>query len=129
MSTLPSALQDREMQKFESVSDGATRVRTSAVGTFSPQGLQVGGRVTEVMINDVTWTALPGTALTARNAISIQNVSGFEMKVNYDPGVGYIGMLLPNTNERYYDIKDNIVIYGRAVSGAGSVMVTIEEIA
>jgi len=131
--TLPTALQDREFQKFEDVGPGMTRVRTSAVGTFSPTGLNVGGKITQVTLNDSSWTPLPATALSNRNAISIQNLSGYEMKINYqeafDGSYGYVGMVLPNGNERYYDIKDSILIYGRLATGSVSGVVNVEEIA
>jgi hypothetical protein len=131
--TLPTALQDREFQKFEDVGPGMTRVRTTAVGTFTPSGLNIGGKITQVTLNDSSWTPLPATALSNRNAISIQNLSGYEMKINYqeafDGSYGYVGMVLPNGNERYYDIKDSILIYGRLATGSVSGVVNVEEIA
>jgi hypothetical protein len=64
----------REFDKFEDVS-GLTHVRVTGTtsGTFTPSGLKVAGRISEVALNAVTWTALPATALTARNAIRVQN--------------------------------------------------------
>ncbi len=126
--TLPAALQDREVQKFTEL-NGEVAVRTTATGNFVFSGLSIGGRITEVTIDDVSWTALPPTPLTNRNAMSIQNVSGFEIKVNYVDNVGYIGMVIPNNNERYYDIKDSIIMYARAQSGSGSVIINVEELA
>lgn len=96
--------------------------------TFSPSGLRNGGLITEVTINDSSWTALPAVALSGRNAISIQNRSGFEVKLNYTSSAGYVGMVVPDQYERHYDITDAISIYARAISGAGSVVVIIEEI-
>lgn len=130
---LPTALQDREFQKFEDAGPGMTRVRTTAVGTFTPSGLNEGGKISVVTVNDSSWTPLPATALSNRNAISMQNLSGFEMKINYqeayDLSLGYVGMVVPNGNERYYDIKDTIIIYGRLAPGSGSGSINIEEIA
>lgn len=99
-------------------------------GTFKPSGLTVAGRVSEVTINDTTWTALPATPLENRNAIGIQNTAGVEIKLNYDPlTVGYVGVKMGIEGERYYDITDSIPIYARAKAGAGSVTIIIEELA
>ncbi len=99
----------------------------SVEGSFSPSGLKVGGKVTEVNINSTTWTALPATALTNRNAMSIQNRSGQEIKINYVDDVGYVGVIIPNSGERFYDITDAITIYAR--SSDGNAKLNIEELA
>lgn len=97
-------------------------------GEFTPTGLKVGGKVTEVPLNAVTWTALPATPLTGRNAISLQNRSGIEIKLNFDPTVvGYVGVFVPDGYERAYDITDSILIYAKAASGTPTVI--IEELA
>lgn len=131
---LPSTLQDREMQKFDLNGNDEVIVRTAIDGTisgdFTPSGLNISGRVTEVTINDSSWTALPPVPLTNRNAISIQNTSGFNMKVNYDPLLTtYVGVFIPNNNERYYDIKDTIIVYGRLAPGSGIGVINVEELA
>ena len=104
-------------------------VDIAAGATFTPSGLTVGGLTTEVDINDASWVALPTTALTDRNALSVQNVSGFEMKVRYTAAGGYNGMVIATGAERHYDITDSITLYGRAISGAGTVSVNVEELA
>ena len=93
----------------------------------SPAGLQTEGRFTEVSISSSAWTALPATPLTDRNHISMQNLSGIEMKINFDDGVGYEGIVLADGNERHYDIKDDIIIYARAASGTP--VLYVEELA
>lgn len=129
--TLPTSLQDREYQKFEDIAPGQTAVRVSGAnfsGNVSISGLKNGGKVTEVTLNPTTWTALPPTALTDRNAINIQNVSAEEIKINYDSGVaGYKGMVIGSGSERSYDIQDDIVLYGKSI--ANVVTVNVEEIA
>lgn len=106
----------------------ARRVTLCGQGEFRPSGLTIGGKITLVTINDSTWSALPTTALTNRNAICIQNRSGQEIKINYDNTVvGYVGVVLPDKGERYYDISDSIVIYAKSSSGTANV--TVEEIA
>jgi len=94
----------------------------------SPSGLYIGGRVTEVMINPDEWVALPGTPLAFRNALVIQNRSGADIKINYDPTVsGYVGMVIPDASERSYDVTENIVVYGK--SEFGPVTINVEELA
>lgn len=97
-------------------------------GNVTVSGLTTGGKVTEVTIDNTTWTALPPSALTLRNALAIQNRSGQEMKVNYDNSVvGYVGMVIPDGGQRFYDITDSIVIYGK--SATSSITINVEEIA
>ena len=96
-------------------------------GSISSSGLRNAGLITEVTLNSTTWTALPPTALTNRNALSMQNRSGIEIKLQYDPTtVGYVGMVVPDGYERQYDITENIVIYAKASSG--NPVITIEEL-
>lgn len=101
---------------------------STLTGVFSVTGLKTAGLVTEVSINDTTWTALPATPLSARNAISIQNVSAVEIKLNYSAVVGYVGVRLFPSGERFYDITDAIVLYAKAYPGAGTVTIVIEEL-
>jgi hypothetical protein len=92
-----------------------------------PVGLTREGLVTVVTINNTGWTALPASALSMRNAISIQNQSGQEVKINYSSSiVGYVGMVIPNGGERFYNITQNIVIYG--MSSASTCTLNIEEL-
>jgi len=93
-------------------------------GTFTSSGLQTAGKVTEVTLDSVTWTALPPTPLVNRNAIRIQNVGGVQLKLNYSSGiVGYVGMVLSDGNEVFYDITDTIIIYAKASSGTPTINV------
>jgi len=98
-------------------------------GTFSPSGLRIAGRVSVVSIDDTSWTPLPATALDARNAMAIQNVSSNEIKLNYDSAtVGYVGVRMFPSSERFYDITDEIVIYAKAEPGAGTITIVVEEL-
>jgi hypothetical protein len=101
-------------------SDGETVIRTSATGVFSPTGLRLGGRMSAVILNSSTWTALPPIPLANRNAINIQNYSGSNIKLNFDNTVsGYEGIQMNDQVERNYDIKDTILIFAKSeVSGA-----------
>lgn len=126
--SLPRSLQDREYDKFEDKGDGLVRVRTSVEGTIQTSGLTIGGHVTEVTVNASTWTALPSTALVNRNAVAIQNFTGQLIKVNYDNTVvGFIGVHIPDQNERFYDITDQIVLYAKCQTGTA--IVVVEELA
>jgi hypothetical protein len=127
MAPLDDNLNTREFLKFALTSGGmhAVRVLLGDTVSFSYSGLNIAGKVTEVVLNDTTWTALPATALTSRNAIRIQNYSGVEVKTNYDTGIsGYVGMVIDaNGGHAAYDISPNIVIYGKTASGSATVFV------
>ena len=123
-------ISDLERSKF--VDDaGEVSVRVTGEnfsGSFTPSGLNVGGRVTEVALNATTWTALPAAPLANRNAIAIQNLSGIEIKLNYsDDVVGYVGVVVGSGSERAYDITDAIVLYAKSASGTPTI--TVEELA
>ena len=109
--------------------DLAIRTLSDAItATFTPSGLFKEGKVTQVTLGDSTWTAMPSSALADRNAISIQNGSATDIKINYSNAVsGYVGITIKAGFERYYDIKDSIIIYGKSESGPVQVMV--EELA
>ena len=130
---LSPVIEDREFQKFDLNGSGLTAVRTITEGTLTgniqPSGLQNGGQMTEVVLNDVTWVALPSTPLTDRNTMLIQNRSGKEIKVNYSSSIiGYVGMVIDNGSERAYPIKDTIIIYGKVATGLGNAVVNVEEL-
>lgn len=96
----------------------------SVTGVFTPQGLSIAGKMTPVTLNSATWTALPATPLTNRNAIRIQNQSAIEIKTQYDnTTVGYVGIIVSANGSDAYDIKENIVIYAKSANGTPTVMV------
>lgn len=124
---------DRELRKFMSDSSGNVAVNTIAnivgaiEGSFAPSGLKNAGKITTVTIGDSVWTPIPATPLTDRNAMSIQNLSNVNVKINYDNSVsGYNGIEIKSGFERYYDIKDTIILYAKSESG--SVQLVIEEL-
>jgi hypothetical protein len=126
---LPTALNDREYRKFEDVG-GEPAVRVTGQnfsGTFSVSGLKIAGRVTEVLINSTTWTALPAVPLANRNAVAIQNYTGQLIKINYSNSVsGFVGVAIPDQVERFYDITPEIIQYAKCASG--SVTIIVEEL-
>ena len=83
--------------------------------------------MTEVTANDSAWVALPGTALTSRNTLAIQNQGTVDCKINYSNAVGYVGKILGAGDEIFVDITDAIIVYGR--SSSGNVTLLVEEIA
>jgi hypothetical protein len=89
------------------------------------------GLTTEVTtVNDTAWTALPPTPLLNRAGFSIQNQSGFQIKINFSQPAGYVGVIIENAGERFYDINDSGVIYAKAIPGAGTISgIIIEELA
>ncbi len=131
---LSPSLNDREFAKFEETPEGDTAVRVTGSnfsGSFTFSGLSEAGRFTEVEINDSTWTALPsgGSALPNRNAVSVQNQSTVNIKLNYINSVGYVGVKIPADGERQYDIQGDITIYARSEPGSGTVTIGFEELA
>lgn len=100
----------------------------AVTGTFTPSGLRIAGRVTEVLLSTTEWTALPpGGPLANRNAINIQNYSGDEVRLNYSDTIpGFTGVILNDQSERSLDIKDSINLFAKAKTG-GSILI-VEEI-
>lgn len=106
---------------------GVTFPGETVTGVLYPSGLRVAGKVTKMLIGNSTWVELPTTPLANRNAISIQNQSTQEIKINYDIGVAtFEGMSIPPGGERFYDITDSISIYAKSASG--NVDILVEEI-
>lgn len=97
-------------------------------GGVAQLGLNTEGRVTEVELVDFEWRPMPPTPLSFRNSIQVQNFSGVDVKINYtnDPAVT-LGIILRDSFERVYMVKENIPLYGR--SSQGTVKVIVEEIA
>jgi hypothetical protein len=125
---LPENRDTREWEKFDLDDAGRVIVRTSAVGSFTPTGLKLGGRVTEVAMSASSWIALPPTQLEHRRQINIQNLSELDIKINYDPLiVGYVGVTIPAGGERQYLLEQNVIIYAKSISGNPTI--SIEELA
>ena len=128
MSTLPKSIQDREYEKFDLNDAGEVVVRTTlsgeVSGEFTPSGLRIAGRVTEVVLSDTVWTALPPVPLTNRNALNIQNYSGTQIKINYDPAItGYVGVIIDDQSQRNMDVKESILVFAKAEIGTPVVIV------
>jgi len=133
---------DNERNKFIDDPDLKAAVKTvskifgSVSGSFTPGGLSTAGKHTEVVINSSTWTKLPSTALSARNAIAIQNTSTTEkIKVNYivtteaaiDTDIpGFTGQIIFPEQERFYDITDAIKIFAK--SETSTFTINVEEL-
>ena len=113
--TLPASIQDREQQKFVDIADGQTAVRVCG-------GLTTSGIITEVVVNDTTWTALPASPLASRKVIAIQNESGQTCKLNYDnAAAGFVGVYLKTGAERQYD--SSVVVYAKCTTGTATLVV------
>ncbi len=100
-----------------------SNVNATVSGTVDsrPAGLSIGGKITQVALNAATWTKLPPTHLANRNSLSIQNVSGTEIKINYDnTELGYVGVTVSSGSERHYLVGD-IPIYAKAASGTPTI--------
>lgn len=124
---------DQRTTYFSGAPTGDSSDIFNVTGTFTPTGLKNSGRVTRVVLNDSTWTSLPGSSLSNRNAVGIQNrdigVTNPEILVGYSLiGPPLDGMIMSNKGERFYDITDAIVIYGKVVPGGGTCTVRVEEL-
>jgi hypothetical protein len=103
--------------------DGVGKVETA------PGALTTAGKISEILINDSSWTQIPAIPLANRRSLSIQNTSGFEIKINYDNStIGYVGVKIKNEIERFYNITANIALYAKSRPGSGTVSIIIEEI-
>lgn len=95
-----------------------------------PSGLRNAGRHSFVTVNSTSWTPLPAVPLIDRNGVSIQNESGIAVRIRYVEGIGDLswkGSRIPgNFGDRFYDVKDTIVLY--AMSESGTPELIIEEI-
>lgn len=125
---IPRTLQTLEVEKFKesTVDPDKPCVRVCTEGTQSVSGLTIAGRIIFVTLSSIAWVALPVAPLVNRNAISIQNVSGIQMKVNFVSNLGYVGIIIEDGAERFYNITDDIIIFGRATSG--SPIIAVEEV-
>ena len=102
------------------------RLRTTARGTFTPSGLQIGGDMTVVSLTTV-WKPLPVTPLADRNTLAIQNQSDNDgiVLINYINS-GDAGWRIWDGGYREFPITDDIIVYGRMMAGTGSVLVDEE---
>lgn len=96
-------------------------------GEFTPSGLRIQGKHSFVTVNSVSWTPLPAVPLTDRNGMSVQNESGIDVRIRYLEGIGdatWRGSLIPgNGGDRFYNIKDSIVVYAKSASGTPELIV------
>ena len=83
---------------------------------------------TVVALSSSSWAALPATALIGRKSIAIQNQSGPSsvLLLNFT-GTGSDGWRVPNNSSRVLSVDATVTVYGRMISGTGSVLV--EELA
>lgn len=137
--TLPPALNDREQRKFEEINnevhvrttnpsvfdDGGTyKTRTTAEGTFTDTGLEVGGTITTMNVTD-TATLLPASARTDRKTMSVYNLSttdsfywGFHSGVEANQNLGTdAGIKVEPGNIINFDFAGSVNIYAIAESG------------
>lgn len=133
---LSDGIKDREFQKFCEVG-GQTAVRTCTTiegGSIdsTPSGLQNSFRTTTMLIGDVA-APIPATPLSDRNSLSIANLDSAETlyigdsNVTANRVVGTTSGWEVGPGETLnFDVKDTIIIYGRAESGK-SIMVKVLE--
>jgi hypothetical protein len=69
----------------------------------------------------------PPVPLVNRNAILIQNQTGTQAKLNYDPSEpGYVGIWINANGEAYRDIRDSVIVYAKCATG--TIDLVVEEL-
>lgn len=119
----PYDLQELERRKFDLNTDNEVIVRTSAEGTFSPSGLRQAMKITTMLVGD-TAIALPATALTGRNSVTIHNKSSAltlyvgpsNVTAGDDIGVT-AGYEIPPNSFLNFDVSADILLFGVVASG------------
>lgn len=118
---------DKHAQSFRDAGSDLTRqaveVEGTVEGSFAPSGLRNALKVTTMNITD-TAGAIPATALTDRNAITIHNldvtetiyVGNSDVEADRDLGTTAGWEILPGSFLNF-DITDDITLYGIAESG------------
>ena len=89
------------------------------------QGANTAGIVTEIVIDNTSWTALPTTPLVNRDGLGIQNPNNQEIKLNFATPAGYIGWAIAKQGETFLDLKDTVTIYAK--SNTSSITIVIME--
>jgi len=138
---LPGDIRDRKHKAFiENSTDGGVDNRVNDIDgnaslvsilaqlvsglNTTPSGLTIGGKITEVTLNSLTWTALPTTALTDRNGLAFQNPNGVEVKIGFDnTETGYVGWAVNASGEFFIDVSDSITVYAKASSGTPKLVI------
>lgn len=118
-------VRDLELGKFRECpgDSGEVVVAVKQIGGTSAEG---SGRVTVLEINSTSWTEVP--KLLNRRAVSIQNNTNVNIKLNYSEPVGFEGMVIrANGGERAYDIGESVSMYLKSQSG--TVNIEVEEVA
>lgn len=120
---LPTALQDREFQKFVDIAPGETAIRVSGTnfsGAFTISGLQNGGGVFVIPLTATGWTQVDLTQVANINACAIQNQGSVNILLAYSntAPISSSMVIYANGGERQYVIKNTITLYLRSSSGA-----------
>ena len=111
------------MEKGKFLKDTSNEIAVRTKGELTPTGLTTGGLITAVSLT-TSWAALPSTALTNRNTLSIQNQSdnGGTIIINYTNS-GSNGWRIYDGGYKEIPITDDIIIYGRMITGTGTALV------
>lgn len=87
------------------------------------------GKISVVSLTNDDWTPVPAVPMPGRKAMGVQNTTGDNVLIQYDPNADAdVGILLSNGNERYYSYTDDCVVYMRLKTAATGDIV-IEELA
>lgn len=128
--TMSPNINDREMGKFaDGDNPGETKVRV--VGDFNAtiSGLSIQGRLTEVTIDNTTWTPLPAVPLSNRNTIRMYNLTGQTIYYNFAASdlPTLTGWPVVTGGIENLQLTDSIIIYAKSASS--SVILLVAELA
>ena len=122
-------LDDCERRKFDINDNDEVIIRTTAEGEFTFSGLGIGMKTSTLQLTS-SQTALPATALTDRNSLTIQNFSPSSTVYIGTTGVT-AGRNIGSTTDGYelgpeesvnIDFKAAITIYGICDSGETAIV-------
>lgn len=151
---LSSNINVREKNKFRGDTDPETTVAVTlegdtlttngsgeecvrVCGESVPQGLSTLGKITQVAVDDSSWTEVVPSPITGRRGFGIQNTDGTGLDnpaailLNFSPFApagGSVGWKLEAGESKFYDANEGVNIYVRVVAGGGSFNVVFEEI-
>ena len=110
-------------------------VTGSFTGTFTPSGINIAIQTKTIDVDDTAGQALPATPLTDRNSMVVHNKSTTDVlyvgpsTVTADSVIGSTSGHEVYPGETFaIDIKDSVILYGRAETGK-TIRVKVTEIA
>ncbi len=127
---LAKTLRQRLYDLFALDGGGDTAIRTTGTGTFTPSGLRVAIKITNMTVDD-TPDPIPAVALTGRNSLILENrgaVTIYVGDINVTASGVNEGWAVDPSSSLSFDISDTITLYAIAPA-AQTVAVKVMELA